>query len=53
MIRYIYAKNENQNTFIEVIEYLKENNIKLVGAVHDYNCPEDGQGYRFFPIQRI
>ncbi|MGF7059477.1 GyrI-like domain-containing protein [Brassicibacter mesophilus] len=50
---YIYVKNENQNTFTEVIEYLKENNIKLVGAVHDYTCPEDGQGYIFFPIRRV
>lgn len=50
---YIYVKNEHQNTFAVVIEYMKENNIKLVGAAHDYNCPEDGQGYIFFPIRRI
>jgi predicted transcriptional regulator YdeE len=50
---YIYVKNESQNIFTEVIEYLKENNIKLVGAAHDYNCPEDGQGYIFFPIGRV
>jgi predicted transcriptional regulator YdeE len=50
---YVYVMNESQNTFTQVIEYLKENNIKLVGAVHDYNCPEDGQGYIFFPIRKI
>lgn len=50
---YVYVKNEGQNTFTEVIKYLKENNIKLVGAVHDYNCPEDGQEYIFFPIRRV
>lgn len=49
---YIYVKNESQNTFTEVIEYLKENNIKLIGAAHDYTCPEDGQEYIFFPIRR-
>ena len=50
---YVYVKNESQNTFTEVIEYMKENSIKLVGAVHDYNCPEDGQGYIFFPVRRV
>jgi len=50
---YVYVKNESPNTFTQVIEYLKENNIKLVGAVHDYNCPENGQGYIFFPIRRL
>ncbi|NBI06121.1 GyrI-like domain-containing protein [Senegalia massiliensis] len=50
---YIYVKNESQNTFTEVIEYLKENNIKLIGAAHDYTCPEDGQEYIFFPIRRV
>ncbi|MBU9720170.1 MULTISPECIES: GyrI-like domain-containing protein [Bacillaceae] len=50
---YIYVENESQNTFSEVSEYLKENNIKLAGAVHDYICPGNGQGYIFFPIRRI
>lgn len=50
---YVYVKNENQGTFSEVIRYLKENNIKLAGAVHDYNCPKDGQRYIFFPIRRV
>ncbi|NLL13290.1 MAG: GyrI-like domain-containing protein [Fibrobacter sp.] len=50
---YIYVKNENQNTFTEVIDYLSKNNIQLAGAVHDFICPEDGQGYMFFPIRRL
>jgi len=50
---YVYVKNENQATFVDVIKYLNENNIQLAGAVHDYNCPEDGQGYMFFPIRRL
>lgn len=30
------------------------NNIKLAGAVFDYNCPEEnGQLYLFFPIKRL
>ena len=50
---YIYVRKESPNTFTKVIEYLKENNMKLVGAAHDYNCPEDGQGYIFFPIRKL
>lgn len=50
---YIYVKNENNDTFTEVIRHLNEHNIPLVGAVHDYICPEDGQGYMFFPIRKL
>jgi predicted transcriptional regulator YdeE len=50
---YIYVKNEDKDTFTQVMKYLSDNNIKLVGAVHDYICPEDGQGYMFFPIRTL
>lgn len=50
---YIYVENENNDTFQNVINYLQENNIPLVGAVHDFNCPETGKGYMFFPIRRL
>lgn len=48
---YIYVKNEGTTTFADVIKYLNENDIQLVGAVHDFNCPETGQSYMFFPIR--
>ena len=50
---YIYVKNESMDTFPRIINYMKENNIALVGAVHDFTCPEDGQGYLFFPISKL
>jgi predicted transcriptional regulator YdeE len=50
---YVYIKNESQNTFADGIAYLKENKFNLVGAAHEYNCPEDGQGYLFFPIRSL
>ena len=50
---YIYVENEGSDTFFNVIKYLKENNIPLAGAVHDFNCPETGKGYMFFPIKRL
>lgn len=50
---YIYVKNESSSTFEEVIKYLEVKNIMLAGAVHDFNCPQTGQGYIFFPIRRL
>lgn len=50
---YIYVETEGENTFTEVLEYMSINNITLVGAVHDFTCPETGKNYMFFPISRI
>ena len=47
---YIYVECESANTFSQVITYMKENDITLVGAVHDFTCPETGKNYMFFPI---
>lgn len=50
---YIYVENEGGEIFAEVISYLQENDIELVGAVHDFTCPKTGKSYMFFPIKRI
>ncbi|MDR1549172.1 MAG: GyrI-like domain-containing protein [Hungatella sp.] len=50
---YIYAERENNDTFPCVIKYLEENNISLAGAVHDFNCPETGKVYVFFPVRKL
>lgn len=50
---YFYVENEGGDTFSDVIEYLQQNHISLAGAVHDFNCPETGKGYMFFPIRRL
>lgn len=50
---YIYAECENGDTFSEVLGYLKENNIPLAGAVHDFTCPQTGKNYMFFPIRKL
>ena len=47
---YIYVETETENTFAEVLSYMDANNIELVGAVHDFTCPESGKNYMFFPI---
>ena len=50
---YLCAEVESGNTFSEVLDYLKENNIALVGAVHDFTCPSNGKSYMYFPIRMI
>ena len=50
---YIYVETEGENTFTEILEYMSINNITLVGAVHDFICPETGKNYMFFPIGMI
>ena len=50
---YIYVETENENTFSNVLNYMSENNLTLVGAVHDFTCPETGKSYMFFPIKMI
>ena len=50
---YIYVEQENDDTFSEVIKYLKKNDVSLAGAVHDFTCPQTGKGYIFFPIRKL
>lgn len=50
---YIYVETENENIFSNVLSYMSENNLTLVGAVHDFICPETGKNYMFFPIRTI
>ena len=50
---YIYVERENDGVFPEVIQYLQEHDFALVGAVHDFTCPQTGKGYMFFPIKKL
>ena len=50
---YIYVERENDGIFPEVIQYLADNDITLVGAVHEFTCPQTGKGYMFFPIKKL
>ena len=50
---YIYVENEDGDSFVKVIEYLKENKTELVGAVHDFNCTETGKAYLFVPVRKL
>lgn len=54
---YLYARVDNnyQEVFDYVIhDYIPQKGFHLVGAVQEYNCPEEnGQLYLFFPIKKI
>lgn len=51
--KYLYVECDNSNIFSEMIDYLEVNSIALVGAVHDFTCPQTGKNYMFFPIRKM
>ncbi|MGD1823011.1 MAG: AraC family transcriptional regulator [Pleomorphochaeta sp.] len=50
---YLCVEVENENTFNDVINYMKENQIELVGAVHDFRDSINNKNYMYFPIRKI
>ncbi len=50
---YLRVENDGENTFSEMLRYMEDNNISLVGAVHDFTCPKTGKNYMFFPIKKL
>ena len=49
---YLMVESEENHTFSDVLQYMKENGIPLAGAVYDYSCPRTGKNYMFSPIRR-
>ena len=50
---YLCAECTDGDTFSAVLDYMKQNGIPLVGAVHDFTCPADGKQYLYFPIRKL
>jgi len=50
---YLRAECDSETVFSEMIAYLRENNISLAGAVHDFSCPRTGKNYMFFPVKKL
>ena len=51
---YEYLVVENHNgVFRDTIRQMQEEEIALVGAVHDYTDPATGKGYLYFPIKEV
>ncbi len=50
---YLRVENDGKDTFSEMLRYMEDNSVSLVGAVHDFTCPQTGKNYMFFPIKKI
>lgn len=50
---YLYVECDGMDTFPKMIQYMKDNDISLAGAVHDFTCPQSGKNYMFFPIRKL
>ncbi len=50
---YVKVEVEGNTTFPDTINYLEENHMMLVGAVHDFTCPKTEKNYMFFPIRKL
>lgn len=50
---YLSIENNNKDTFLIGLHYLKEHQLSLVGAVQEFNCPKTGKSYLFFPIHKL
>lgn len=50
---YLRVENDGKITFSEVLRYMEDNGIPLVGAAHDFTCPQTGKNYMFFPIRKL
>lgn len=50
---YIVVENEDAETFEDVIYFMEEENIELVGAVFDFVDPETEKNYMYFPIRKL
>lgn len=50
---YIYAEQEDENTFRKLIAYLFQKQLSMAGAAHDYTDPKTGKNYVFIPIRKL
>ena len=42
-----------ESTFPDMLRYLRDHDLPLVGAVHDFTDPETGKNYMLFPIRKL
>lgn len=50
---YVCVENIGDGAFEKALAYLQENDLHLVGAVHDFTCPQTGKAYMFFPVRKL
>ncbi|MBQ8080696.1 MAG: AraC family transcriptional regulator [Clostridia bacterium] len=50
---YLRVENDQRDVFSQMLQYMREKDIALVGAVHDFTCPQTGKDYMLFPIRKL
>ena len=50
---YLRVEKETEDTFGQMLAYMRDRGIALVGAVHDFTCPAEGKDYMCFPVRRL
>ena len=50
---YVRVVNDAPDVFPRTLKVLSEENLTLVGAVHDFTDPATGTGYMLFPIRKL
>ena len=49
----LVVEHEHNQTFAEMIKYMRGNNLSLAGAVNDFTDPKTGKNYMYFPIRKL
>ena len=50
---YLTVRCDAPDTFNQGINYIKEQRLALVGAIHDFTDPGTGENYMYFPIRKL
>lgn len=50
---FVYVEHDDDISFADGIQYLKDHDLPLAGAAHDFTDPATGRQYMFFPIRRL
>ena len=50
---YFRVECDRETVFAEMIAWLEEEGIPLVGAVQDFTCPRSGKNYMLFPVRKL
>lgn len=50
---FLTVECDGTDVFHGMLQYMKEQGLKLAGAVHDFTDPRTGKNYMFFPIKKL
>ena len=50
---YIRAECTSPTLFADKLAYLRDHDLALAGAVHDFTDPKTGRNYMLFPVKRL